>query len=249
MTLLEADRIQRLEQFGEDTHDLLRVIQASFGMEFTTDDLVQIKTVGELGSCIWGKLKNPVSEQCLSAVVFYRLRRVFIDLFDTPRALIAPDKPLLELMPWTDRRKRWREVQRQSGLVLPDLRWPTWLLCLSLVIAGSVSALIIHRLAQTVSNHGIGSGLPVIVIGVLTWALMLKLLSPLARAFPRSCETLGDLVQLELGRGYAAIASQHGGASQKEILLALRHLIAAEISRDLNKVKPETRFPEGLNIH
>jgi hypothetical protein len=41
----------------------------------------------------------------------------------------------------------------------------------------------------------------------------------------------------------------HGGASEREILLALRHLIAAEISRDVNKVTTETRFPEGLNIH
>jgi hypothetical protein len=249
MTLLEADGIQRLEQFGEDTHDLLRVIQASFGIEFTTDDLVRTKTIGELGGCICGKLKHPVSEQCLSAVVFYRLRRAFIDLFDTPRALIKPDKPLLELMPWTDRRKRWRGVQKQLGLVLPDLRWPRWLLCSSLVIAGSVSALIVHGLAQTMSNYGIGLGLPVVVIGVLTWALMLKLLSPLARAFPRSCEAFGDLVQLALARGYAAIASQRGGASEREVLLALRRLIAAEIGTDVNKVRPETYFPEGLNIY
>jgi hypothetical protein len=39
-----------------------------------------------------------------------------------------------------------------------------------------------------------------------------------------------------------------GRTSEREILLALRHLIAAEISRDVNKVTPETRFPEGLNI-
>jgi len=37
MTLLRADRIQRLELFeGEDTCDLIHVIQDSFGMEFTS---------------------------------------------------------------------------------------------------------------------------------------------------------------------------------------------------------------------
>jgi hypothetical protein len=68
MFLLKGDKLLRLEQFGEDTTELVLTIEESFGIEFTTDDLAQAKTVGELSSCIVGKLRNPVSRQCLGAI-------------------------------------------------------------------------------------------------------------------------------------------------------------------------------------
>jgi len=68
MFLLKGDKLLRLEQFGEDTTELVLTIEESFGIEFTTDDLVQAKTVGELSSCIVEKLRNSVSRQCLGAI-------------------------------------------------------------------------------------------------------------------------------------------------------------------------------------
>ncbi len=68
MFLLKGDKLLRLEQFGEDTTELVLTIEESFGIEFTSDDLVQAKTVGELSSCIVVKLRNPVSRQCHGAI-------------------------------------------------------------------------------------------------------------------------------------------------------------------------------------
>jgi hypothetical protein len=133
--LLDADKVQRLEPFGDDTWDLLRVIQESFGIEFTADDLIAANTVGKLGECISKKLTGPPTDRCLGAVVFHRLRRAFVDLYLAPRAKIRPDTGLDELLPWPRRLGQWESLRRQSKLILPDLAYPGWLVGAVLLVS------------------------------------------------------------------------------------------------------------------
>jgi hypothetical protein len=244
MSLLEADRIQKLERYGEDAWGLLHIIQESFGIEFSPDELIAAETVGQLGQCISRKLTHPRSERCLNAAVFYRLRRAFVDSFTASRATIRPDTPLNELLPWTNRRTRWREINVDSGLILPDLTWPLWLLGACLLVSGLIVALIYPSWIRHLSDAGLVSG----VAGILIWVVLLKLLSPLALAFPKSCATFGDLVRFALARNYATVAKEIGGSSQADVLLALRYLIAVAIGKSVDEVRPQTRFPAGLNI-
>jgi len=72
---------------------------------------------------------------------------------------------------------------------------------------------------------------------------------PFARSLPRSCRTVGELARVTLARNYATIAKRVGGSSPADVLLSLRYWIAAEIGKDVKWVKPETPFPEGLNIY
>lgn len=246
MLALEAERTQRLKLFGEDTFFLLRTLEESFGIKFTEDDLVQAKSVGELADCLSKKLEQPVSRQCLSALVFYRLRRTFMSVFSTPRAKITPSTSLHELMPWKDRKRQWLGIQNHLNFVLPQLTWPLWLVALSLLIVGLVLAL--PGLAR-LGSFGSASVLLKIVAAICVWVPVLVLLSPLARTFPRSCETFGDLVKLTLARNYAKIASEHGASFEREVLQALRQLIAAEEGIDVKEISAETLFPEGLHIY
>ena len=248
MTLLDADKVQRLDGFGEDTCDLLCTIEVSFGIEFSSDELVSSTTIQKLGECISAKLDHPVSEQCLNAVVFYQLRRAFVDLFGTPRPRIDPGTRLAELMPWIVRRRRWRELQNHLGLVLPDLRCPIWLFGFSLAIAITLIVPIWTR-ASKGGLLGLLAALLLLPSAVLACYLVLRLLTPLARVFPRSCDDFGDLVRLTLARNYAAVASQRGRTSEREVLPVLRQLIAAETGVNMTEITPETRFPEGLNIY
>jgi hypothetical protein len=246
MVLIEAEKTQRLKLIGEDTSYLLCMIESSFGVKFTEDEFVKAKTIGELAQCIFSKLEHPLSEKCLSAVVFYQLRRTFVRLFDISRAKITPETPLRELMPWKDRKRRWRQMQEHLRVVLPELRWPLWLVALSLAVVISVFTLGWTRL---VSLAGSAAGVLTVLGGFLALAFLLKLLAPLARHFPRSCESFGDLVKLTLARNYAGIASEYGVSSKREVLLLLRQLIAAEESIDVEEILPDTLFPEGLKIY
>jgi hypothetical protein len=110
--LLETDKAQRLRLFGEDSCDLVSTIEHSFGVKFSEDELVQATTIGTLARIAFVKLEHPVGPQCLRAVMFYKLRRTFIELFDIPRTQIVPEKSLYELMPWTARKKQCGACQR-----------------------------------------------------------------------------------------------------------------------------------------
>jgi hypothetical protein len=104
-------------------------------MSFSEDELVQATTIGTLAHIVFAKLEQPVSPQCLTAVMFYKLRRALIELFEIPRTKIVPAKSLYELMPWTTRKKQWRTLQNHLNYVLPHLTWPVWLLAVGLLLA------------------------------------------------------------------------------------------------------------------
>ena len=240
--LLETDKAQRLRLFGEDSCELVSTIEQSFGVKFSEDELVQATTIGTLAHIVFVKLEHPVSPQCLSAVMFYKLRRAFIELFDIPRTQVVPTKPLHELMPWTARKKQWGTIQNHMNYVLPQLTWPVWLLALWLFLAGATLYVLLG--SKMLRTFGVG------VIGVVSvLVLMPIILNPLGRGFPRNCKTFGDLVKLALARNYGKMAATHGMTSEKKVVHSLLLLVAAETATDIEKLSPDTLFPEGLKIY
>jgi len=245
-SIFEADRLQRLSLIGEDTSDLLRSIEKCFDITFSTDDLVQATTVGKLAECISNRVEFPATDRCLSALVFYDLRRALADFVDVSRFKFHPKTPVGEVLPWSSRRSRWREVQNRSHLLLPDLRWPLWLVGLCLVAAIASSEMIFPRLLHITQHDSV---LLVVLGAFLCLVLFLWLMSPLARSFPQGCDTVGDLANLALACNYAKISTQYGKSSEREILTILCHLVAAGTGSDTQKIGAETRFPEDLKIY
>jgi hypothetical protein len=241
MTLLNADKSHIEAEPGEDTCELLAIIEDSFGIEFAEYEPILGRTVRELSTYISDRVQYSMLERCLSAVAFYRLRRAFSALFKTPRTSIRPTSDLRKLLPWHNRKACWRKLQDHLNLVLPALRYPTWLVCLSLAltITLTITILVVSR-----TTLGPISGV-ILLAGFLSlWFCILLLLTPFARELPKGCETFGGLVRVTLACNYATFASQCG-SSESDVVLALRYLIAAEVGIE---VTPDTRFPDDLNI-
>jgi hypothetical protein len=245
--LLEADKAQRLQLFGEDSCELVLTIEQSFGVMFSEDDLVQATTIGALSHTIFTKLKSPVSPRCLSAVTFYELRAAFVEVFGTTRSTIFPAVSLRELMPWKSRKRQWRKIQDRLNYVLPQLTWTLWLVALWLLLTGLALYFLFGW--QTFKMLGAPSVLVGIVAAISILRLTAMILSQLGRHFPRSCETFGDLVKLALARNYGKIAAKHGISSEKEVNQLVSRLIAAEIAVNVEKISGDTYFPEGLHIY
>jgi len=106
MTLLDAD-IKPDPVLGEDTWDLFETIESSFGIDFGDYRSYCGKTIRELAAEIEALAKYPSADKCLTAVAFYRLRRV-LQQFGFSRSTIRPVTPLRTLLPWKNRRKRWQ---------------------------------------------------------------------------------------------------------------------------------------------
>ena len=243
ISILEP-RSERLELFGDDTDDLLSSIEDAFDVTLTRDDLVQATTVRKLAECLSRKLEFPVADRCLSAIVFHRLRRSIVDHLDVARTGITPQTRLKELLPWHDRLSHWPRIQFRSQLTLPDLGCPFWLVGLCLVTAFALPIAGLRWLRVSSGELSV----MVVLSGFLFFALLLWVIKPLARSFPRSCETLGDLAKLTLARNYGKIAARCGKSSEQELLASLCLLLAAATPSDTGNISPETRFPEGLGI-
>lgn len=247
--LLDADKVQRLEPFGDDTWDLLRVIQESFGIKFTADDLIAANTVGKLGECISKKLTGPPTDRCLGAVVFHRLRRAFVDLYLAPRAKIRPDTGLDELLPWPRRLGRWESLRRQSKLILPDLAYPGWLVGAVLLVSTAGAWTFVGWFRKIPrSELATVAGPATLAVWILNFVFLMRLARPIAQAFPHSCDSMRDLVKVAVAQNHAKLAHQLGPCSSRELFSALRQLIAVETGCNSENISEQTAFPQGLNI-
>jgi hypothetical protein len=247
MTLLDADvkfeREQELADVGEDTWELFETIEDSFGVDLGDYRSLCGLTITEIAREVSKKADYPDRERCLSAVVFYRLRRSFEKLFNTPRTAIRPATPLGNLLPWKNRRAQWKMLQEDLGLALPGLVFPGWALSLSIVCP---AALLISLRAFC--------GFPLDIFAIFIYSILLiiptaKALLPFARILPSGSETFGGLAKVVLARNYAAFAKQHGSSSESDVLSALQQLIATEMVRGLEEIPPYTIIPQGLNIY
>jgi len=138
-------------------------------------------------------LTHPMSEKCLSASTFYRLRRTFVSLFGVQRSDMAPQTFLAKLLPWKVREERWRKLQCHLRYALPTLRMPYWQLALPIVLVAFFLTFPAFGWQRLASYAGSMSGLFTFFAALCLWVVVLVLLSPLAREFPSGCETFGDL--------------------------------------------------------
>jgi hypothetical protein len=244
---LQGDSVKRLRLFGEDSRELVSTIEQSFGIKLSEDDLVRAETIGTLADIVFAKLEHPVSSQCLSAVMFYKTRRAFIDSFEIPRTKIAPTTSLYELLPWKSRKRDWRKVQDRLNFTLPQLRWPLWLVAVWLLLTGLMLYFLFGL--KMLRMLGTASMLVGSIAFVSALVLVAVVLSPLGREFPGSCETFGDLLKLFLARNYGKLAARHGMASKAESAQSLLQLIASETCSDVGKLSSATPFPDGLHIY
>lgn len=245
--LLDADVIQEIHQrdsvFDEETCELFEAIEDSFGIELGDYGPLCGLTITELAREVSKKANYPNREKCLSAVAFYRLRQALQKVSDIPRTAIRPSTPVAELLPWKNRRAQWQALEQNTGLTLPRLMIPTWLLYLCL---GVPAAILIY--SKLFAGFQLGwFGVFLAWIGLVIAALWA--MSPFARNIPADGETLGGLTKVVLARNYAAFAKQYCGSTEDDVLSALQQLIATETGRSIEDIPTYTLIPEGLNIY
>jgi len=249
MTLLDAD-VKQDPVLGEDTWELFEVIEDSFGVDLGDFSALCGKTVSELAEVVSKKANYPTPQKCLSAVAFYRLRSAFGTLFGIPRTTIRPATRLSDLLSGKVRRARWMMLQEHLGLTLPALRFPGWVLWLSLISPPALLISLRAFVGLRLSAGWIVGGSSVLIL--LTFARIIPAVDariPPARIIPEGCETFGGLVKAVLARNYAVFASQGAGSSEGDVLKALRQLAAMQLGMDVGKVSLESRIPQDLDIY
>lgn len=238
--LLDTPKVDSSNELGEDTWELFELIEKSFGVTLDYATLLG-SSVRDIAELIAQQATKPRSEKCLTAAMFYLLRREFVSGLAMPKASIHPKVSLTSLLPWNKRREGWLLLEKHLQLELPALRMPAWLFLSTLFLSVGAGFLF----WETAWKNLLWAG----IVTISSWIALLRLVVPLGRAFPNGCETFGDLVRLTLALNYAELSARFGGASPSLITELLMQLIAAEIGADSDEITPETRVPQGLNIY
>jgi hypothetical protein len=238
--LLDTPKVDSSNELGEDTWELFELIEKSFGVTLDYTTLLG-SSVRDIAEVIAQQAKKPSSEKCLTAAMFYLLRREFVSALAVPKTSIRRDASLAALLPWSRRRAQWLLLETHLQLELPALTMPAWLFVSTLLLSMGAGFLF----WETVWKNLLWVG----IITISAWIALLRVAVPLGRAFPHGCDTFGDLVKLTLGRNYATLSARFGSASPALITALLIQLIAAETGIDPDEIAPETRVPQGLNIY
>ncbi len=238
---------ERLDRIADDCGDLVDEIQNSFWIEFTSDDLINAVTVGDLFDCVMRKAPPLRSSACMSTVAFNRIRRSLVALTGADRKAIRPDGQLAKLVHWRDRRACWESLRTEMRFDLPDLQphWGLWtalfFLAMGLVFAAS----------QSFVQPTVMGWLLAIVWGIVsivfTWAILLRLTERFHCNFPKNGQTLSDLVRVVVSRNHQKLASEVGGSTAAQAWSAFQELLSQRCDLSAFKITRELRFPQDFS--
>ena len=107
---------------GLDTVELVMAIEDEFSIQILDTDAEAMMTVGQVYEYILAKRGIKRQSLCLSAVTFYRLRRVLLKLSNRERHTIRPGTRLEAFAIGHKRREWWAELASKLNLALPALR-------------------------------------------------------------------------------------------------------------------------------
>ncbi len=96
----------------EDIEDLLIKVEKSFGIEFSENELINVKTFGELSDHIKNKIQLDKKGDCTTQQAFYKVRNVLILVLNVDKGMISPDTLLSDLLPRQIRKTKIKQIEQ-----------------------------------------------------------------------------------------------------------------------------------------
>lgn len=221
---------------GLEGVELVMEVEEVFGIVIADEEAQRTQTVGQLFELVVSKLSS--SQGCASMVAFNRLRRGLHSVFGAPRREVTPQTALEQLLPGRHRRAAWRQLSAASGVQLPSLRTPEWVIVL--VVVATVLAAIMDLV-------GVGVGITNPVVAVFLAGAVLAIVSGrVASLPPAGCASIGDLAQVVAGR-YPSLS-----ASARPDEVQVWSTVVDRVSRvggvDPARVTRDARFVDDLGF-
>ena len=229
---------------GHDSIELIMDVEETFQISIRDAEAEEIWTVGDLYRYVAQETNvGPTASgggpavACLSARVFYTLRRAVLAIHPAGPDRLSPKTPFAQAVPLAERRAAWRQIAAATGLRLPKLHmsFRTFALFIGLAVVLSVAAGIL-----------LGS-VAIALLGVFLGFVLFAVVNGKGRHLD-GCTTLGDLARLTLYRNFAALAAQGGLDPQRELRQAVRRVVADCLGVPVADVRDDTRFDEDLGL-
>lgn len=228
---------------GLDGVELIVEVENTFEISILDHEAEKIVTVGDLHNVVWKHIENKASESCLTRSLFYRLRSLFGAMFNISNQDFHPNRQLSQIIPQTNRRANWEQLQQESGLKFPKLVltkfWSQVLFSFGIlsILGSAVISFTYWRLT-------IKAALPP-TIGIALTCFLSSILTPKRTEFDPG--TVRGFVQQALALNYKHL-NKDVSISRKEAESIINHIISYCLAIDLEEITSEKSFVKDLGI-
>lgn len=206
-------------RMDSDLAAVVKVIEESFGVEFKSGEIGCNSTISDIFEVLRSRLSGPGPHRCFTSIVYWRLRRAFVEILGVPKQSMRSWTSVEELIRPSERRKIWRAVGETAGLKVPGLEFSP---CIATLVFW-VSFVPLGLTALSGRNGWwiwASAATSPIVMATLFYALR-----PFAREFPDHCLAVGDVARTIVALNYGKLAQEVGPSRDREIAEALRWAI------------------------
>jgi acyl carrier protein len=231
---------------GLDSVEILVNVENAFGITIANFEAEKISTVGDIHSIVWRSVQGRQSMRCKSQQLYYKLRHALITKFKVDKNAIELTASLNDIFPKTNRRLRYRKLEKELQLKLPPLVLPpAWKITLRMaaliIIPGSlVCSLVMVKMFHYTRWLYLLPGL-----GILLTVFISNLLDSARIVFKPA--TVDAYTKHVLSLNYATLIQQNG-ANREEVEVIINNIIAETIGLELMEISPEKRLQDDLGI-
>ncbi|MEA3452224.1 MAG: hypothetical protein U9Q83_10035 [Bacteroidota bacterium] len=218
---------------GLDIVELVLEVEDEFDIYLPDRDMECMATPDDLATYIFDKLKRSDDSKCASQVAFYKLRRLFIENFDSKREDLVPDARL-EYLLGNDIRNQWKKLQELLGKKLyPQLALgdSTHRLLLYFIL---LIGLVVYYFTQSFQN----AFASVFVSYIPLYLIASKLFG---REIPQRYMKLSSLVKY---MGVNAVPSMY--ATKEKVLERVIEISSFQLGIPIVDIKPNSKYIEDL---
>jgi acyl carrier protein len=231
---------------GLDSVEILVNVENAFGITIANFEAEKITTVGDIHSIVWRSVQGRQSMRCKSQQLYYKLRHALITRFRVNKDAIELTASLNDIFPKTNRRLRYRKLEKELQLKLPPLVLPpAWKITLRIagfiIITGSLvfSLVMMNRFNYTRWLYMLPG------LGMLLTLFLSNLLDSARVVFKPA--TVEEYTKQVLSLNYATLIQQNG-ANRKEVEVIINNIIAETIGLELTEISPEKKLQDDLGI-
>lgn len=209
----------------DELDDVLTKIEQSYAITFTTNELREVDTFGQLCEAITEKIQRADVADCTSQQAFYQLRQSLISVLQVDRQTIRPTTELAVLFPKNTRRANLQSVEKQLGFGLNVLTPSLFVVIPAIVLfVASLFALFVNSL--------LGAAGLALALGTSTIA------HKLARQF--TVETVGDLAEKLAREHYTKVRRDASTVNKRELVDQIKQLFCADLGFVPEQLKPDS---------
>lgn len=231
---------------GLDGVELIMEIEKAFNIRIPDEEAERILTVVDMYNSVWNHLESKHSNQCNSQILFYKLRKYFIETFLLSKESFKPDTPLNEIFPQAERRWEFKKMENSLKLELPGLvLTSSWRMFLNSVgIVSILGGLLVAIILKSFFDYNIWIYL-IPVAGIAITSILSKFLNPKRTVIRPSL--VKDFTNNLIAKNYSTIL-KGAGTNRKEVENVIDQIIVDKLGVGFDELSPEKSFTDDLGV-